>query len=92
MCVISKILSLLLLLSAGVVLGEFCDRGRGECKELTPTDCPVIFYNHYLIGPNRVKYCDEFNDIVCCPLPLNAQEEQQKLQHEEPTKLFEKGK
>lgn len=51
---------------------ELCDRGTGECKELTDTDCPVIFYNQHLIGDN-VKYCDEFNDIVCCPLSLNAQ-------------------
>lgn len=93
MCAIYKsLLFLLLLLPAGVVLGEFCDRGTGECKELTPTDCPVIFYNQHLIGVNRVKYCDEFNDIVCCPLPLNAQRQQQQQQIGEPTRLFEKGK
>jgi len=54
------------------VRSELCDRGTGECKELTDTDCPVIFYNQHLIGAN-VKYCDEFNDIVCCPLSLNMQ-------------------
>ncbi|XP_022221670.2 LOW QUALITY PROTEIN: trypsin-2 [Drosophila obscura] len=64
-------LSLLLMLSV-IVWAEFCDNGTGECKELTGTDCPVIFYNQHLIGPD-IKYCDEFNDIVCCPIPLDHQ-------------------
>ncbi|KAM8711065.1 hypothetical protein ACLKA7_000232 [Drosophila subpalustris] len=63
--------NVLLLIVVGV-RSELCDRGTGECKELTDTDCPVIFYNQHLIGDN-VKYCDEFNDIVCCPLSLNEQ-------------------
>ncbi|EDW01154.1 GH21276 [Drosophila grimshawi] len=51
---------------------EFCDNGTGECKELTATDCPVLFYYLHLIG-NEIKYCNEFEDIVCCPLPLDVQ-------------------
>ncbi|EDW72300.1 uncharacterized protein Dwil_GK20792 [Drosophila willistoni] len=62
------------LLSIGV-LSELCDNGTGQCKELTDTDCPFIFYNQHLIGAD-VKYCDEYNDIVCCPLPLNYQMQQ----------------
>lgn len=76
--------------SSGRVLGEYCDNGTGECREFTSTDCPVIFYNQHLIGPNNVKYCDEFNDIVCCPLPLNVQQRQQTMP--DTRRLFEKGK
>ncbi|XP_030558395.1 venom protease isoform X1 [Drosophila novamexicana] len=74
--------------SSGRVLGEYCDNGTGECREFTSTDCPVIFYNQHLIGPNNVKYCDEFNDIVCCPLPLNVQQRQQTMP--DTRRLFEK--
>ncbi|XP_034478923.1 venom protease [Drosophila innubila] len=86
---ICKILSVLLLAATTVkVWGEFCDNGTGECKELTPTECPAIFNNLDLIGLNNVKYCDEFKDIVCCPLPLNAQ---QHIQRSVDTRgLFEK--
>lgn len=69
---------------------EYCDNGTGECKELTATDCPVLFYNEYIIGANKIKYCDEFNDIVCCPLPLNAQK--RVITPADPRKLYEKGK
>jgi len=62
---------LLLIVSVSAV-PEYCDNGTGECQELTPSDCPVIFYNQHLIG-SEVKYCDEFNDIVCCPIPLDHQ-------------------
>lgn len=87
-----KFLAIFLLsaLSARTVPGEFCDNGTGECKELTATDCPVLFYNEYIIGANKIKYCDEFNDIVCCPLPLNAQK--RVITQAEPIKLYEKGK
>lgn len=84
-----KIIATLLafLLPLVCVSGELCDRGTGECKELTRTDCPVIFYNLHLIG-RAVKYCDEFNDIVCCPLALNAQRQAPV----EETRAYEKGK
>ncbi|XP_023162175.2 venom protease isoform X2 [Drosophila hydei] len=85
-----KFLAIFLLsaLSARTVPGEFCDNGTGECKELTATDCPVLFYNEYIIGANKIKYCDEFNDIVCCPLPLNAQK--RVITQAKPIKLYEK--
>ncbi|XP_030377474.1 serine protease snake [Scaptodrosophila lebanonensis] len=51
---------------------EYCDNGTGKCASLTSADCPVIFYNWHLIG-DRVKYCDESRDIVCCPLPKHSQ-------------------
>lgn len=84
-----KIISTLLALYSTLisVRGELCDRGAGECKQLTPTDCPVIFYYQHLIG-RAVKYCDEFNDIVCCPLPLNNQ----KRAPVEETRAYEKRK
>ncbi|KAH8416222.1 hypothetical protein KR222_011635 [Zaprionus bogoriensis] len=77
--ILCVLLLLFLLLSSSA---EFCDKGRGECRQLTATDCPVIFYNEHLIGLNKVKYCDEYNDIVCCPLPLNAQQQQQQQQQQ----------
>ncbi|KAM8713563.1 hypothetical protein ACLKA7_013825 [Drosophila subpalustris] len=83
---VCKILSVLVF--SVLVRGEFCDNGTGECKELTSTDCQSVFYNLHLIGLNNVKYCDEFNDIVCCPLPLNAQ--QKNRQSVDTTGLFEK--
>ncbi|KAH8305972.1 hypothetical protein KR018_007554 [Drosophila ironensis] len=64
-------LGLWLLLASG--LAEYCDNGTGECRELSPTDCPVIFHRLHLIG-NSVKYCDESNDIVCCPIPQYQQQ------------------
>ncbi|XP_034102949.1 serine protease snake [Drosophila albomicans] len=64
---------LLIFLMPRSITSELCDRGTGECKELTDTECPDIFYNQHLIGAN-VKYCNEFEDIVCCPLPLNVQQ------------------
>ncbi|XP_068144884.1 trypsin-like [Drosophila tropicalis] len=51
---------------------EYCDQGTGECKEMSATGCPFLFYNQHLIGAG-IKYCDEKNDIVCCPLPLDLQ-------------------
>ncbi|XP_030382081.1 serine protease snake [Scaptodrosophila lebanonensis] len=57
---------------SNIVVAEYCDNGTGECKSLTDTDCPVIFYNQHLIGDN-IKYCDEDNYIVCCPIPINSQ-------------------
>ncbi|KAH8401588.1 hypothetical protein KR009_006725 [Drosophila setifemur] len=62
----------LLFVSVSFILAEYCDNGTGECKELSATDCPVIFYTQHLLGP-RVKFCDEFNDIVCCPIPQDQQ-------------------
>ncbi|KRF80346.1 uncharacterized protein Dvir_GJ22323, isoform D [Drosophila virilis] len=89
MSTICTILSIILFSASwGGVLGEYCDNGTGECREFTSTECPVIFYNQHLIGPNNVKYCDEFNDIVCCPLPLNAQQRQQTIA--DTRRLFEK--
>ncbi|EDW61777.1 uncharacterized protein Dvir_GJ22231 [Drosophila virilis] len=64
--------TLTLLACLSIVWSELCDRGTGECKELSATECPVLFYNQHLIG-NEIKYCNEFEDIVCCPLPLNRQ-------------------
>ncbi|KAH8308706.1 hypothetical protein KR059_000995 [Drosophila kikkawai] len=62
----------------GVVLGnivpKLCENGTGQCKQLS--ECPTIFHNLAEIGP-FVKYCDEFNDIVCCPLPINMQSQEQ---------------
>ncbi|ALC41614.1 CG3700 [Drosophila busckii] len=74
---IRKIIITNLVFCAASAFGEYCDNGTGECRSLTGTDCPVIFYNQHLIG-NNVKYCDEFNDIVCCPLPRNMQRQHQK--------------
>ncbi|KAH8372581.1 hypothetical protein KR009_000130 [Drosophila setifemur] len=54
------------------IVSEFCENGTGECKELTPTDCPAVFFNMPLMAP-FLKYCDEANAIVCCPLPRNKQ-------------------
>ncbi|XP_060654120.1 LOW QUALITY PROTEIN: venom protease [Drosophila nasuta] len=85
---ICKFLSILFISAIGSVLGEFCDRGTGECKELTATDCPAVFNNLQIIGFNNVKYCDEFNDIVCCPLPLNAQKKN--VKPVDTTRMFEK--
>ncbi|XP_023165208.2 trypsin-3 [Drosophila hydei] len=65
---------LLLTLFLCSVCCELCDRGTGECKELTASDCPVIFYIQHLIA-NEIKYCNEIDDIVCCPLPLNNQKQ-----------------
>jgi len=78
-------IQILLLIASVSVVAEYCDNGTGECKELTPSDCPVIFYNQHLIGA-EVKYCDEFNDIVCCPIPLDHQN----LKPAEQTRPFEK--
>ncbi|XP_037714431.1 venom protease [Drosophila subpulchrella] len=73
------IFGILLILGAlSTFLSEFCDNGTGECKDLTATDCPAVFFNLPLIG-SLVKYCDEFNDLVCCPLPLNMQRQSQPL-------------
>ncbi|EDW00986.1 venom protease [Drosophila grimshawi] len=71
------------------VLGEFCDNGTGECKELTSTNCPDIFHNLHLIGPNNVKYCNELEYIVCCPLTLNDQKTQRETL--DTRKLYEKA-
>lgn len=81
-----------ILLILGVVLGfsssELCDNGTGECKELS--ECPAIFYNLASIAP-YVKYCDEFNDIVCCPLPLNMQSQAQPFSASDRLRRFERG-
>lgn len=84
-----KIISPLLVLDLALITvrGELCNRGTGECKELTLTDCPVIFNNQHLIS-SSVKYCDEFNEIVCCPLPLNNQNQAPV----EETRAYEKRK
>ncbi|XP_017044825.1 serine protease snake [Drosophila ficusphila] len=71
------------------ILSEFCDNGTGECKDLSATDCPAVFFNLALIG-RFVKYCDEFNDIVCCPLPLNMQRQTQKISANTGLRRFEK--
>ncbi|XP_017125331.1 serine protease snake [Drosophila elegans] len=81
-----------ILLILGVVasiLSEFCDNGTGECKDLSATDCPAVFFNLALIG-RFVKYCDEFNDIVCCPLPINMQSQSQQFSGNIGLKRFEK--
>ncbi|EDW09375.2 serine protease snake [Drosophila mojavensis] len=67
---------------------EYCDNGTGECKELTATDCPVLFYIEFIIEANNIKYCDKAKDIVCCPLPLNAQK--RVMTPADPRKLYEK--
>lgn len=84
-----KIISPLLVLHLALITvrGELCERGTGECKELTPTDCPVIFNNQHDIS-NSIKYCDELNEIVCCPLPLNYQNQSPV----EETRAYEKRK
>ncbi|XP_017866381.1 PREDICTED: trypsin-3 [Drosophila arizonae] len=65
-------IGLLLTLFLCSVRCEMCDRGTGVCKELTATDCPVIFFIQHLIA-NEIKYCNEIDEIVCCPLPRNNQ-------------------
>ncbi|ALC42473.1 CG4927, partial [Drosophila busckii] len=69
------------------VRSELCDRGTGECKPLSEIDCPVIFYNQHLIG-NSVKYCNEFEDIVCCPLPLFEQRSHKPMDESRPYEKF----
>jgi len=82
-----------ILLILGVLssfLCEFCDNGTGECKDLTARDCPAVFFNLPLIG-SLVKYCDEFNDLVCCPLPLNMQRQSQQFNGNIGLRRYEKG-
>ncbi|XP_039481534.1 serine protease snake [Drosophila santomea] len=80
---------LLILAAPRSLLSEFCDNGTGECKDLSATDCPAIFFNLPLIG-RFVKYCDEFNDIVCCPLPLHLQAQSQQFSANMGIRRFEK--
>lgn len=72
------------------ILSEFCDNGTGECKELSATDCPSIFFNLHLIR-NFVKYCDKSNHIVCCLLPNNMQPQSQQFSANIGLRRFEKG-
>ncbi|KAH8337882.1 hypothetical protein KR067_008403 [Drosophila pandora] len=69
------VLSGLLLLFGIIVpsiLSDLCDNQSGECKELSATGCPAVFFNlAWMEG--SVKFCDEDRGIVCCPLPLNRQ-------------------
>ncbi|XP_016971832.2 venom protease [Drosophila rhopaloa] len=71
------------------ISSEFCDNGTGECKDLSATDCPVVFFNLASMG-RSVKYCDEFNDIVCCPLPIYMHSQSQQFSVNTGLKRFEK--
>ncbi|EDX07378.1 serine protease snake [Drosophila simulans] len=71
------------------VLSELCDNGTGECKELSDTDCPSVFFHLHLIG-KYVKYCDKSNGIVCCPLLINLQAQSQQFSADIGLRRFEK--
>ncbi|XP_034652031.1 trypsin-2 [Drosophila subobscura] len=72
------------------VWAELCDNGTGECKNLTATDCPTVFDNLAAIGPGALKYCDRKYDIICCPLPLYKQIQNQNSNNVESSRRFEK--